>query len=174
MANGIRTGNPPEFNKGRSSKFCEGSRVDDSDTYCDWRIWNSPPYKIPGTILKVDKGGTQSNEMKMNKALYPIDDICQENKGDDSIEVKIVWGNQYNDSRNTCLLSCLFACLGFYGISTFVGYLMPSPFYTNKQFFQKFHFSISTQFNYQTIQFSVSIVFVYIQFNVNFKQFSFV
>ena len=27
MANGIRTGDPREFNKGRSSKFCEGSRV---------------------------------------------------------------------------------------------------------------------------------------------------
>ncbi len=27
MANGIRTGKPREFNKGRSSKFCEGSRV---------------------------------------------------------------------------------------------------------------------------------------------------
>ena len=27
MANGIRTGEPREFNKGRSSKFREGSRV---------------------------------------------------------------------------------------------------------------------------------------------------
>ena len=27
MANGIRTGNPRGFNKGRSSKFYEGSRV---------------------------------------------------------------------------------------------------------------------------------------------------
>ena len=27
MANGIRTGNPREFNKGQSSKFREGSRV---------------------------------------------------------------------------------------------------------------------------------------------------
>ena len=27
MANGIRTDNPLGFNKGRSSKFCEGSRV---------------------------------------------------------------------------------------------------------------------------------------------------
>ena len=27
MANGIRTGEPRGFNKGRSSKFCEGSRV---------------------------------------------------------------------------------------------------------------------------------------------------
>ncbi len=27
MANGIRTGDPHGFNKGRSSKFCEGSRV---------------------------------------------------------------------------------------------------------------------------------------------------
>ena len=27
MANGIRTGEPRGFNKGRSSKFCEGSQV---------------------------------------------------------------------------------------------------------------------------------------------------
>ena len=27
MANGIRTGDPRGFNKGRSSKICEGSRV---------------------------------------------------------------------------------------------------------------------------------------------------
>ena len=27
MANGIRTGDPRDFNKGRSLKFCEGSRV---------------------------------------------------------------------------------------------------------------------------------------------------
>ena len=27
MANGIRTGDPRGFNKARSSKFCEGSRV---------------------------------------------------------------------------------------------------------------------------------------------------
>ena len=27
MANGIRTGDPRGFNKGHSSKFCEGSRV---------------------------------------------------------------------------------------------------------------------------------------------------
>ena len=27
MANGIRTGDPRGFNKGRSSMFCEGSRV---------------------------------------------------------------------------------------------------------------------------------------------------
>ena len=27
MANGIRTGDPCRFNKGRNSKFCEGCRV---------------------------------------------------------------------------------------------------------------------------------------------------
>ena len=30
----------------------------------------------------------------------------------------------------------------FYGISTFVGYLMPNPFYTNNQFYFK-HFSLA-------------------------------
>ena len=33
MANGIRTGDPHGSNKGRSSKFCEGSRV-----------WQTPEY----------------------------------------------------------------------------------------------------------------------------------
>ena len=36
--------------------------------------------------------------------------------------------------------------VGGYGISTFAGYLIPNPFYTNKQFSFK-QFSISTQFN---------------------------
>ena len=39
---------------------------------------------------------------------------------------------------------------GFYGISTFVGYLMPNPFlYKLSVPFQTIQFSISTQFNYQ-------------------------
>ena len=34
--------------------------------------------------------------------------------------------------------------LGFYGISTFVGYLMPNPFYTNNQFYFK-QFSLARE-----------------------------
>ena len=42
-----------------------------------------------------------------------------------------------------------FVCLfGFYGISMFVGYLMPNPFlYKETVLFQAIQFSISTQFN---------------------------
>ena len=44
----------------------------------------------------------------------------------------------------------LAGCLGFYGISTFVGYLMLNPFlYKQSVLFQAIHFSISTQFNCQ-------------------------
>ena len=67
---------------------------------------------------------------------------------------------------------------GFYGISTFVGYLMPNPFlYKWSVQFQAIQFSMSTQFNchkhfhfklfswvkilIQPIQFSISIDFVY-------------
>ena len=51
---------------------------------------------------------------------------------------------------------------GFNGISTFVGYLMPNPFYTNKQFyFKQIQFIQTVQI--QTIQFSISMVFVYPQ-----------
>ena len=35
--------------------------------------------------------------------------------------------------------------LGFYGISTFVGYLIPNPFYENSQFYLK-------QFSFHTVE----------------------
>ena len=38
--------------------------------------------------------------------------------------------------------------VGFYGKSTFVGYLTPKPFYVNNQFYFK-QSSMSTQFNCQ-------------------------
>ena len=46
MANGIRTGDPRGFNKGRSSKFREGSRVrqipeEGRRTYRPKRYWNN-------------------------------------------------------------------------------------------------------------------------------------
>ena len=42
-------------------------------------------------------------------------------------------------------IDCLF---GFYGISTFVGYLIPNSFlYKQKVLFQTIQFSISMQFN---------------------------
>ena len=43
----------------------------------------------------------------------------------------------------------------FYGISTFVGYLMPNPFYVNNQFYLKqfsFAVSLSKTFLFQTLQ----------------------
>ena len=36
MANGIRTGDPRGFNKGRSSKFREGFRVQQTPEECRW------------------------------------------------------------------------------------------------------------------------------------------
>ena len=50
--------------------------------------------------------------------------------------------------------------LGFYGISTFVGYLTPNPFYANCQFYFKqfslagVHSLIVNIFLFQVIQFS--------------------
>ena len=73
---------------------------------------------------------------------------------------------------------------GFYGTSTFVGYLTQNPFLNKLSvLFQINQFSISTKFNgqkrfyfklfslvkhflIQTIQFSINIVFVYTQLNV--------
>ena len=88
---------------------------------------------------------------------------------------------QYLKSDNYMQIICLFV---FYGISTFVGYLMPNPFlYKWTVLFQTIQVSISTQFNcpkhfyfklfifnrtvqIQTIQFSISIVFIHTQLNV--------
>ena len=39
--------------------------------------------------------------------------------------------------------------VGFYGISTFVGYLTPNPFLCKSVLFKTIQFSISTQFNGQ-------------------------
>ena len=39
--------------------------------------------------------------------------------------------------------------VGFYGISTFVGYLTPNPFLCKSVLFKTIQFSISTQFNCQ-------------------------
>ena len=62
---------------------------------------------------------------------------------------------------------CLF---GFYGISTFVGYLMPNPFlYKKSVLFQTIQFSMSTQsktFLFQAIQFSQTVLIQPIQFSV--------
>ena len=61
---------------------------------------------------------------------------------------------------------------GFYGISTFVGYLMPNPFYTKTVLFQTIHFSISTvelpkTFLFQAIQFIQTVLIQTIQFSVS-------
>ena len=70
------------------------------------------------------------------------------------------------------MLNCLVWFGGFYGISTFVGYLMPNPFLCKLSvLFKTIQFSISTQFNcekhfyfkllkqlYVTMQLSVNTV----------------
>ena len=55
--------------------------------------------------------------------------------------------DEFGKYIKTGQIYCLF---GFFGISTFVGYLMPNPFsYKYTVLFQTIQFSISTQFNYQ-------------------------
>ena len=49
---------------------------------------------------------------------------------------------------------------GFYGISTFVGYLMLNLFlYKFSVLFQTIQFSVSTQFKYQNISISTNSVY---------------
>ena len=70
-----------------------------------------------------------------------------------------------------CACVCVVWFLGFYGISTFVGYLTPNLFCKLSVVFKTIQFSISTQFNcqkhfhfklfkqlYVTIQLSVNTV----------------
>ena len=52
---------------------------------------------------------------------------------------------------------------GFYGISTFLGYLTPNPFYVTNQFYFKqvslpWVHSLSKTFLFQTIQFSQAVI----------------
>ena len=49
----------------------------------------------------------------------------------------------------SCCIFFIVCLFGFYGISSFVGYLMLNPFYTNKQIYQTIQFSISAQFDCQ-------------------------
>ena len=74
-------------------------------------------------------------------------------------------------------VSVWFSFVGLYAISTIVGYLMPNPFYTYKQFYFK-HFSSVKEHNLHvknssisTIRFSITILFK-CQKQFFFKQFS--
>ena len=68
--------------------------------------------------------------------------------------------------------------VGFYGISTFVGYVMPNPFLLKQiVLFKTNQFSISKEINckkiflFHPIQFSQTVLFQLIQFNIS-TQFS--
>ena len=95
------------------------------------------------------------------------------------------WKTNRDHSKYSIIKSVSFflSFFGFYGILIFVSYLMPNPFFTNKQFYFK-QFSLAwvlslivktflfqiIQFSQtvliQTIQFSISIVFVHTQLNI--------
>ena len=63
--------------------------------------------------------------------------------------------------------------LGFYGISTFVGYLTPNPFYANNHFCFKqvslawVHSVIVKTFLFPAIQFIQTVLIQLIQFNIS-------
>ena len=67
MANGIRTGNPREFNKGCSSKFCVGSQV--------WQTpeegWRTYRPKCCGNNNKNEDNSPKTlNDKKKKKKFY--------------------------------------------------------------------------------------------------------
>ena len=65
--------------------------------------------------------------------------------------------------------------VGFYAISTFIGYLTPNTFYANNQFYfkNKSQFSMNTQFNcqkkilFQAIQFTQIVLIQTIPFSTH-------
>ena len=75
MANGIRTGNPRGFNKGRNSKFREGSRVQQTPEE-GWRIYqpkccgnnNKDEDNSPKTLDKNQR--TSSQKFRQLKNFY--------------------------------------------------------------------------------------------------------
>ena len=80
MANGIRTGDPRGFNKGRSSKFREGSRVrqtpeEGRSTYRPKRCGNN--YKDEDNSLKNlnDKNQRASSQKFRQLKNYPLQQI---------------------------------------------------------------------------------------------------
>ena len=62
-------------------------------------------------------------------------------------EIKVTFNSNVHLTKFSLMIGCLF---GFYGISIFVGYLTPDPFYTNKSvLFQTIYLGMSTRFNCQ-------------------------
>ena len=67
----------------------------------------------------------------------------------------------------------LFGWFGFYGISNFVGYLMPNPFLyksssiSNNSVKHKYTVQLSKTFLFQVIQFSQTVLIQTIQFSIS-------
>ena len=124
MANGIRTGDPRGFNKRCSSKFREGSRVrqtleEGHRTYRPKRCGNSNKDednspktlndKSPGTILKIDKGGTKTNKPRAKEIDVDSQGLTLEcsyyryvlkEEKEDSLVLKIAEMHRFEKSKN--------------------------------------------------------------------------
>ena len=73
MANGIRTGDPHEFNKGRSSKFHEGSRVWQTPEE-GWRIYR--PKRCGNNNKDEDNSPKTLNDKKKEIDLFDHLTLC--------------------------------------------------------------------------------------------------
>ena len=103
MANGIRTGDHRGFNKGRSSKFREGSRV------------RQTPEEGRGTYWLIRCGNSNKDEDNSPKNFNDKKFCTKENNN--------IKNNKLSKKKKEN-----FGLVWFYGISTFVGYLTPNPF----------------------------------------------
>ena len=118
MADGIRTGDPRGFNKGRSSKFREGSRVRQTPeegrrTYRLKRCGNN----------NKDEDNSLKNNNDKNQQVS-----SQNNTSNLKSAFNLVFVRSFsliNNSYEKIIVSLVSL---FNGIPTFVGYLMPKPF----------------------------------------------
>ena len=122
MANGIRTGDPHGFNKGRCPKFHVGSWVqrtpeEGQRTYWPKHCGNNNKDE-DNSLKTLNDKNHQASSQKFRQLISFILDV-----------INLTAISLYNIYTCVCLS-------GFYGISAFVGYLMPNPF-LYKQFYFK-------------------------------------
>ena len=94
MANGIRTGDPRGFNKGRSSKFCEGSRVRQTPEE-GWRTYQ--PKHCGNKNKDEDNSPKTFNDKNNNTVFRKQERINPDWMGKKCIAVKEYWGKLFEN-----------------------------------------------------------------------------
>ena len=104
---------------------------------------NSQPYCIPGKMNLLIALKILTHEVQLN---FPFP---ARKRTSCHVTFTIIDLHIWNFTLLDLTLNCIDCLFGFHGTSTFVGYLMPNPFYTKTVLFQSIQFSKSTQFSCQ-------------------------